>query len=416
MYTKKISASFLSFTFLFKSIPLVAYQPVIGETHSHLALEETQDLLICPLSSLIYHIVEWEDQIVEFKRDEGLEDRPPLSDKIIFSDNDVASLWDKVAHAVYIRKACLPDDVDRFQEAYTNYYQAKALISTEQLEEGKRYLQQALNLLSSIRLETITRLTNTLQLPDPLIMSKDDGSSLLEGNRAIPDKAKKKMRPHIIPDNHPMKKKLDLIFSKKRVTLNEQTFHDAGFITKCERPRTFIRVASHPLLPNYLLKVHLDSETRQKYGKPSWRWLVQRCEGADKIRFIIEHRKFKHFTVAHKWIYPLPENPSPPASSLYTRHLAALLVTDMQLTSDTLNYYAWKHYVTKDHLDELYVIISSAKGSSYRPDNISYTEKGTFAFIDTEYPSKGPDYKSIRGFLSPEMLAYWDKLVRKGGR
>jgi hypothetical protein len=63
----------------------------------------------------------------------------------------------------------------------------------------------------------------------------------------------------------------------------------------------------------------------------------------------------------------------------------------------------------------LYTIISSAKGSSYRADNIWFNNEGKFCFIDTEYPNGGPDFAGIRPYLNPEMQNYWDYLVRRGG-
>jgi hypothetical protein len=87
----------------------------------------------------------------------------------------------------------------------------------------------------------------------------------------------------------------------------------------------------------------------------------------------------------------------------------------MNLTSKAQNLAAWKSLITGEHLKELYKIISYAKGSSYRPDNITYSVDGKFAFIDTEYPKAHPDYKSIRKYLSREMQAEWDKIVKNGG-
>ena len=123
----------------------------------------------------------------------------------------------------------------------------------------------------------------------------------------------------------------------------------------------------------------------------------------------------KYFKVPNKWIYPLPANPSPPISPAYTRHLIVLLVDDMHLASHNECLYAWYNKITPEHLNELYLIISYAKGSSYRPDNIPLTLNGTFAFIDTEYPSHKPDYSSIKPHLNAPMLAYWNKLIKQSG-
>jgi hypothetical protein len=236
-----------------------------------------------------------------------------------------------------------------------------------------------------------------------------------EQNLAIPDNVKKALRPYVISETHPMKKNLDELFFSARSTQDVQTFRQSGFKTLRIGPRSYVHVASHANLPSYLVKAYMDNELKEKGKHPSWHWLVRRCEGAKKIRKIIEQNNIQHFTVASKWIYPFPENPSPPSSPEYTRHYALLLVKNMKLAPKRKNYDAWLHVITKSHLDELYIIISQAQGSSYRPDNIAYTTKGTFAFIDTEYPSRGPDYSSIRRYLNVEMQEYWDYLVRNGG-
>ena len=214
---------------------------------------------------------------------------------------------------------------------------------------------------------------------------------------------------HILPANHPGKRALDAIFLSRRATKDEATFEAAGFKTLFQKSRSFIRVASHPSLPGYLVKVYLDSEQRQKRNRAGWEWLVQRCEGAEKIRKIIEQNKIKHFQAPGKWLYPLSVQPN--STSLDQPFV--LLVHDMDLVSKEENESAWKSLITREHLNELYLIITRAGGSSYRPDNIWLTKRGKFSFIDTEYSTQNFDYKSISSYLSPEMRNYWVNLTQK---
>ena len=223
-------------------------------------------------------------------------------------------------------------------------------------------------------------------LAQTILRSKTSNDPHLERNRYLPSDAKKKMRPFLIPVHHPVRSFLDALCTSQRITVDQQTFEKAGFHVLTTRPRSFVSVASHPEIPHYLVKVYFDTVLSEKRGKASWKWLVLRCEGAEKVGSVIRDKRIKNFKVAKKWIYCLPPEPSPPQDLQHSRHFALLVVTDMDLAPDKLNYYAWKNYITEDHLDELYVIISRAKGSSYRPDNICYTKKGDFAFIDTEYP------------------------------
>lgn len=226
-------------------------------------------------------------------------------------------------------------------------------------------------------------------------------------------KEKKQIKPYLLPFNHPTKSYLDDIFSSERVILDAGTFSAAGFISLFIQPRSFIRVASHPLIPGYLVKVYLDDVLKVKKDTPGWKWFVNRAKNAKLIRRYIKKNKCKYFVAPEKWIYPLPINTSPPNDPAYLRKNEILLVEDMQLVSEIENLHAWKTVITKKHLDEFYDIISYAGGSSYRADNVAYTKNGKFAFIDTEYSShKTPQYDLILPYLSDEMAAYWKKLSR----
>ncbi|MEM1281960.1 MAG: hypothetical protein AAGG81_00245 [Chlamydiota bacterium] len=224
---------------------------------------------------------------------------------------------------------------------------------------------------------------------------------------------RKTVSPYLMPANHPIKEMLDEIFTKNRVTSDLETFKTAGFQLIPTNQRSHIVVARHPALPGYIVKVALDSEKKQKFNRPSWVWLARRCELANKIRAVIRKQKCYLFTVAQKWIYPLPTTP-PTLKKDYERKNEILVVTDMELANDSENEEAWKN-MTKTHLKQLYTIITYAGGCSYRKDNIPVTKSGKFAFIDTEYPHRTPNYQTVIDFLSPEMRKYWMRLVDKGG-
>ncbi len=396
---KILSFYFLVFVFSFQAFALCANSCTFDH-ESPILLDET-DSCIQALASLAFHSCEWEKQL----NAEGEE-------AISFSQEEVARLWDRIARHLEYSPATFMQmqQKNQFDKAYQRYYHAKELWAEEEVQKAQQVLKGCSRLLLALWEKSLETEDQDL---DIFLRAKKNNN--LEDNPYIPHSAKKKMRPFLISPHHPMKAVLDSLFLSKRVTLNRQTFEEAGFSIIAEGPRSHILVAKNPLLSNYLVKAHLDSERRKKRGKESWHWLVMRCEGAEKVRRVIQKYRFKHFVVADKWIYPLPAEPSPPKSPKYTRHLAVLLVTDMDLAPETLNYQAWRTVITKEHLDELYLIISRAKGSSYRPDNIAYTNRNQFAFIDTEYPSHKPDFENIRKFLSSDMQHYWDHLVKRGG-
>jgi hypothetical protein len=379
MYRKILSISLFLLIFCFKPSEIQSLE---------------QDHYIQALASLIYHT-----QHVEVTDEE-----------IAFSTEDVLLLWDKAAQG-------LTQHPRAFEKAYQTYYQAQAYIRDGQYNQAQEALATSSYLLTTLWNRALDQEEASYldpSLPSFLALRAQKDINF-ENNPYLSSEIKNQMRPYLIPFNHPMKDTLDGIFRSSRVTTDKETFRQAGFRTISSRPRSYIRVARHSSLPGHLVKAYMDTELRRKESKESWKWLVKRCEGAHKIHSIIKKRHIQYFTVAHKWIYPLPATPSPPQDAKHTRHLAILLVTDMNLVPKEMNEHAWSHYITKEHLNELYTIMSYARGSSYRADNIAYTRSGTFAFIDTEYPSRGPDYHSIRKYLDPDMRYYWDKIVRNGG-
>lgn len=328
------------------------------------------------------------------------------ADDYLFTDQDIADLWIRASQAIDILPPLIKEEATNdLQKAHALYNLAQKSCETK----TRLLLSEAYRSVAALWEKAVDQEESYLQKKQTAAANQD-----FESNTAIPKNIKAKLRPYIIEDQHPMKGKLDEIFYKQRVTTNKKMFKAAGFKTLRQGPRSYVHVARHPLLTDHLVKAYMDDELREKRNRPSWYWLTKRCEGAEKIAQIIKSRKIRFFTVAPKWIYPLPEHPSPPTDSSHTRHYALLFTKDMNLVSKEVNLHVWSHDITEAHLDELYTIISRAKGSSYRPDNITFTKQGVFAFIDTEYPSQGPDYKSIRRFLSPDMRDYWDHLVKHG--
>lgn len=325
---------------------------------------------------------------------------------ISFSQEDVELLLQKASENIFL----IPEGQDEFVEITDDLRLARIIKETGDDAGAKQIYKRAQKRAARLLKQTIAR--ESRRRP---FTSNIEENEEFERNPFIPSFAKNRMRPYLIASNHPLKSALDDIFKRRRVTTNLEMVKNADFEILAKGPRSQIFVAFHPSLPDHLLKFHLDNNLIKKRGLESWEWLVKRCEGAEKVHQIIEERNVKHFVCAKKMLYPLPAHPSPPKDKHHTRHLAALLVTDMHLVKESDNLYAWSHEITKEHLIELYAIISRAKGSSYRPDNINYTKEKQFAFIDTEYPNSSPDYYRIRKYLNREMREFWDRLVKRGG-
>lgn len=226
----------------------------------------------------------------------------------------------------------------------------------------------------------------------------------------VPQSIWSHLEPYFLPVNHPIKRRLDRFFEKQRATQSAKTFEEAGFGKPKMRQPTNILVGKHPLFPGYVFKVFLDTQP----PVIEWDNWIKRIEGARAIQNCLSRYQFRHFRVPQKWIYPLPENPSPPLSSHYHRKNFILIAEDMHILSSKQNLKAFKKKISRQILDELYVILTE-EGliDSVYPSNIPFTEEGDLAFIDTEHHHSDADipYHKLTPFLSTDMQKYWKKLI-----
>lgn len=351
---------------------------------SPISSEEANDVGIQAVASLLYHV------------NSEIEDKKEIK----FADGEIENLWTKAVQ--------LDSSLIYAKEDYWFWRQ-------QPNDQTKPYLQYCAEALKVLWIEKNSLGIDPIELNANGIFQHCYSVNHLENNHLINDKIRKEIVPHLLPSNLPIATSVDQIFNNFRAIFNTDLLRQAGFKILHKQPRSYIIVANHPAVPGFLFKLYLDTELRQKKNVPGWKWFVRRCEGAKSVRNIIAKKHIKNFTVPTKYIYVLPSSTAPAAIPGIDPKPAVLIVQDMNLVEKELNLAVWKNFVSPEVLDELYVIISRANGSSYRPDNIPFTHSGKFAFIDTEYPNCDPDFASIRSYLSTEMCAYWDQLVKKGG-
>lgn len=213
---------------------------------------------------------------------------------------------------------------------------------------------------------------------------------------------------YFLPNNHWLKGAMEKIFSPFNPIEKISYLKKAGFHVVSKRANP-LYVVGHKKLPGYLVKLYLNSESKGK--ELSAKWLINRCLGAENVRSLIQMKKMKYFTVPDKWIYILPGH-----GELNDNNNAVLIVTDMNISSDEGTKWAWKNKITRRHLDELFCILSHGFSSTYLVGNIPYSNNGAFACLDTEHPKRLLPLNKVSSYLSPKMRAYWEKLVRKGGK
>ena len=243
-----------------------------------------------------------------------------------------------------------------------------------------------------------------------------DELSLIQGyaqNPHVESKIWDLVTPYLLPENHPIKAKLDRIFAE-RVTLNVTTMYKAGFLSP--RPRGFSNtvVSKHPDLEEYIIKGFLDDQKNIH----DWQKLMRRIKGAELIKKAIKHHHYESlFKVPQKWIYPLPLEPAPP--SQYYRKDFILVAEDMHILDRDDNYKVWKSSrMNPKKLDAIYTIIEElGLSDSVVAFNIPFIKKeDSMAFIDTEIWHRWPiTYKRLTPYLSSSMQSYWKKLIKNKG-
>lgn len=223
-----------------------------------------------------------------------------------------------------------------------------------------------------------------------------------------------RLKPFFLPEDHPIKAKLDKLFAKERITLSRSSMIRAGF-TKAEvRRLDTIVLGKSTFIKGYLLKVFLDTQPPIN----EWESYLQRIMGADVIRACIERHGFQNlFKVPKKWIYPLPVEPSPPDDPKYSRKNFILIVEDMDLISPEANEKVYREEISTEMLDALFIMIKEeGLVDSMHIDNTTFSRDGRLAFVDTEHYHKGPvRFEVLLRVLKGSRRDHWKMLMQNGG-
>lgn len=207
---------------------------------------------------------------------------------------------------------------------------------------------------------------------------------------------------HALPSDHVLKEGLEEIFAINSTPFESiDSLSECGFEVLHKQEKSKIVVVKHPQLEGYLIKGYLNSEMEPNTQNVYYQKLIDRCIGAENIRTLIRKKKIKNFTVPDKWLYTLQDG----------KNTVVLIVTDMQLVSSDESRMAWRERVGKEHLKELFLILSRGYASCWLAANIPYTKNGTFSCIDTEYPQRKLDLKKAKKYFSPKMQKQWKRIT-----
>lgn len=255
----------------------------------------------------------------------------------------------------------------------------------------------------------------------PLISNEDFSATLFEKidfveaeyayNPSVAPDIWEMLKPYFLPENHPIKSKLDKIFSQKRVTANKKSLEKSGFYVRRFKDEKNFAVLFHDKLDDYALKIYTDEAVDDE-----WFNFLKRITGANIIKdAIARHNYGDLFTVPKKWIYPLPQNPK--STGPHPKNFI-LVVEKFDIYTGSKNFDKWESStITKQMLDALYVLLQEeGLNDCIYPFNVPYGKDGRIAFIDTEYYHNWPIYfHKFTKYLSKSNRYYWERLIVQGG-
>lgn len=214
--------------------------------------------------------------------------------------------------------------------------------------------------------------------------------------------------PYLLPENHPIKAKLDKLFKSSRITLNSQTLKQAGFESTTPRSYSNCIVTTHPKFKGYIFKLYTDDQPFQM----EWIIMLKRIAGAMATQACIERHGFQDtLVVPKKWLYPIPAEPSPPLN--YFRKNYILIAEDMEIVSRKKNFLFWKERMTPELMNMLFIVFQEVGlFDSVHISNVPFTYDRKLAFIDTEHHSEWPvNFEKLMPYLSEEMQTYLRSLM-----
>lgn len=216
------------------------------------------------------------------------------------------------------------------------------------------------------------------------------------------------MAPYFLPEKHPIRKKLDKIFSKGHPTANYNSLLSAGFTNLKTGAISQTTVGRHPKVKNYILKMITEDK-----DLPEWEPLKKRIEASNSVRKTIKKLGYEnYFVVPQKWIYPLP-NINLCSDDIEKAKNFILIAEEMDIYSKHENERVWHKTIDQCMLTALHRLISiEGLQDSVLPCNIPFTRKGKIAFVDLEHYQEWPiPFHKLLEFLNPRMQYFWSEIV-----
>lgn len=97
------------------------------------------------------------------------------------------------------------------------------------------------------------------------------------------------VQPYLLPENHPVKYKLDRLFTSARITLNGESLRLAGFENHIAGLYSGAVVTRHPKVKGYYFKMFTDDSPQ----RVDWQQWVTRIQGAQSVKNAIALKGYK---------------------------------------------------------------------------------------------------------------------------
>lgn len=223
------------------------------------------------------------------------------------------------------------------------------------------------------------------------------------------------LSPYFLPEDHPVKEKLDNIFTTSRASYNTKSLKKAGFKNTKPTTNNHMVVAKHHKLKGYLVKLITDDQPITQ----EWMDWKRRVIGAKSIQECIDrHAGYEYmFKVPKKWIYPLPADPASPKNTEFRKHFV-LVVEDMEILKSDDNVFWWGSIaMTEERMDAIYTIYEE-EGliDSVFPCNLPFCEDGKQAFVDTQHHHRWPiRFERLLKYFNTATEKYWIQLIENSG-
>lgn len=215
------------------------------------------------------------------------------------------------------------------------------------------------------------------------------------------------VEPKLIPFDHPVKKKLDKIFSKPHVNHDITTLHAAGFSFYEIRNPVHTIVAKHPKIKGHIIKLYTDIQLE----RDEWVYWLQRIQGAELIAEAIVNKGYENiFSVPKKWIYLLPNTNGDPERKNFI-----LVAEKMYLIDYEENRLKWLNKLSHEWVYAIYDMLQTlGLYDSVYIDNLAFTKNKKLCFVDTEHYLKWPvPFQKLNRRFSNEMQVYWKELTQQ---